>query len=43
MHHRNKKDCAGGHSHVWNKVLINLIKNISNLRGGIKYGIKSNI
>ena len=41
MHHRNKKDYAGGHSHVWNKVLINLI--ISKKSGGIKYGIESDL
>ena len=41
MNHRNINDCAGEHSHVWNKVLINLI--ISKKSGGIKYGIESNI
>ena len=41
MNHRNINDCAGEHSHVWNKVLINLI--ISKKSGGIKYGIESDL
>ena len=41
MNHRNINDCAGEHSHVWNKVLINLI--ISKKSGGIKCKIKKTV
>ena len=35
MCHRNKNDCVGAQSNMF----ININKIISNLRGGIKYGI----
>ena len=42
MHHRYKNDCVVNTVNMKKNLLL-ATNNISNLRGGIKYGIKSNI